>query len=101
VIAVEHHHATRPKNVVDLVYAARVVVVVTEHRDDRNRETGARIREDLGLFRKAVRREIAGEEDEVHVLRDRREHACEPIAQGLCGMDVACRGDPDRGVHRA
>ena len=80
---------------------SRVMVVVSEHRDDRNRETGARSREDLGLLGKTVRREIAGEQDEVRVLRDRREHAREPLAQRLGGVDVTRRSDPNRRVHTA
>ena len=61
----------------------------------------ARIREDLGLLGKTVGREIAGEQDEICVLRDRRERAREPLTQRLGGMDVARRRDPNRRIHGA
>ena len=52
-------------------------------------EAGACVREDARLLGEAVRREVAGEQDEVDVLRDRRERARQPFAQGLARVDVA------------
>ncbi len=56
--AVEHDDVSRTQRLLDLGRTSRVVVVVPEHRDDRNGDAGARVRENLGLLGKAVGREI-------------------------------------------
>ena len=76
VAPVEHDDARRPRDGRDLVAAARVVVVVSEHGDDRDLDRPAGVREHRGLLGQAVRRQVAGEQDEIRLLRDRpRTHA--------------------------
>ena len=78
---------------------ARVVVVVSEHGDDRRLDPPAGVREHLGLLREAVRRQVAGEQDEIHLLADLGERSLEAVSKRLGRMDVACRCDADGCRH--
>ena len=83
----------------DLVAAVRVVVVVPEHREDRHLEAAARVRENRGLVGQAVRRQVAGEEDELGPVRERGERALEALPQRLRGVDVGRGSDADALRH--
>ena len=51
------------------------------------------------LLRLAVRRQVAGEQDEVGLLGHRGERVRDPLAQRLGAVDVACGGDTDPFAH--
>ena len=59
----------------------------------------ARVREHRGLLGQPVRRQVAGEQDEVDSLRERGERPFEALAQRLGRVDVSCRGDANRRRH--
>ena len=73
--AVEHHDPGLLQHRRHLVRATRVVVVVAEHRQDRDVEVAHGVGEDRGLLRLAVRREVAGQQDEVHLTGQRAERS--------------------------
>ena len=74
--------------------------MVSEHRDDRDLERTARVGEDRRLLREAVRRQVAGEQDEVGSLFDSRERTLDPLAKRLSRVDVACGRDANGRGHR-
>jgi hypothetical protein len=76
-----------------------MVVVVAEDRDDRKLEAAAGIRENLGLLRQPVRRQIAGEQHKVGVAGECAEGTCDSLPERLCAVDVADCGDADRRCH--
>src|SRR6266511_2074291 len=67
----------------DLVAATRVQVVVAEDRADRNAKIAARVGQHLRLFQLTMRRQIAGEEDEIDLLLDRGERLFDPRTRRL------------------
>ena len=69
-----------------------MVVVVPEHRDDRRRRALARRAENARLLDEPVRRQIAGEQDELDVLHG-GEHPPEMLAVLVRRMEVADGGD--------
>ena len=68
--SVEDDDARGLENCPDLVAMARVVVVVSEHGDDRDLDRPAGVREHLGLLGEPMRGQVAGEQDEIHLLPD-------------------------------
>jgi len=100
VAAVEDDDAAFFEHGLDLVAAARVMIVVPEDRNDRSRERGAGVGEDGGLLGQPVRGEIAGEEHEVALFRDRGKRSLEAFSERLDRVDVACGGDSHRRLHR-
>jgi hypothetical protein len=79
--------------------------VVPEHRDDRDLEPPARVREHPGLVDLAVLGQVTGEEDEIGALLDVGEGLADPVGVVRPGVDVGRGGDPDgsggvaNGVH--
>ena len=72
-----------------------MVVVVPEHRHDRDVDTAAGVREDFRLLGQTVRRQVAGQEHELRLSGEGGERALEVLPQGLRGMDVGRGGDAD------
>jgi hypothetical protein len=74
----------------------RVVVVITEDRDDRDGKVAAGVGEHERLLRLPVRGQIAAEQDQVGVGLHAVEGSHRALPQGLGAMEVGCGGQPDR-----
>ena len=99
VLAIENVHSRGLEHVDDLDATIGMLVVVAEDGEDASRESTAGFCEHRGLLRQPVRREVAGEQHEVGVLRHCRERPPDVIAEGLGCVDVAGRCNPDRSGH--
>ena len=98
-VALEHRDTAVAERVGDLAAPPEVVVVVPEHGIQGRDQPAARVGEDGRLLRVAVRRQVAGEEDQVGLVVDRRERCLEPLPMGLARVDVAGGGDLDRALR--
>lgn len=87
--AVEHHDAAPAQCLDDVCLASGVVVVVAQNGDHGHAEPSAGVRQHGRLLGKAVRREIARDEDEVALRGDVCEGSRQMLAQSLAGVDVA------------
>ena len=94
--AVEDNDAGVGEGSGDLRGAVEMPVVVAEHRDHRQTQIPAGAGEDFGLARRAVRRQIPRQQDEVRLVPDGLERGAKLFLRPLPGMDVAGGGDPDR-----
>jgi hypothetical protein len=99
VAAVENDYAAQLERVGNLVGATRVVVVVPEYGDDRNRQCRARVGEHGSLFGQTVGRQVAREQDDIGVRGDRSEHPAEALTECLRSVDVSGSRDPDSASH--
>ena len=97
--AIEDDDAPSAQRLRDVVRAARVVIVIAEHRDDGNGEAPARIREHARLLGQAVRGEVAGEQHDIDLLGNCRERPRQPVAERLARVHVAGCGDANRSAH--
>ena len=95
VVALEHADAGVLEHGDHLVAAIRVIVVVAEHRVDRQLERTARVGEHGRLLGLAVRRQVAREQHDVRVPLQRRERVRDPLAQRLRAVDVSSGGNTD------
>jgi hypothetical protein len=97
--APEHRDPRLGQNGDHLVAAVQVVVVVAQDGDDRDRKVAAGVREHCGLLGVAVRRQVAGEQDQLCALGDRGERLSDVLAERLRAVDVACGGNANRPAH--
>ena len=94
-LALQHPHATRLEDLANDFGLVRLMVVIPEDGDDRNRQPGQFLREDLCLLGLSDPREVAGEQQHVGPLVDvldvlpERPRGVEPEVQ------VARRGHAD------
>jgi hypothetical protein len=95
--AVEHDDAGLLEHRSHLARAVRVPVVVAEHGQHRQLELAARVGHDRRLLRLPVRREVAGQQQEVGASLERAERGGGPLAvvRALAEVDVPGRSDPD------
>jgi hypothetical protein len=71
--------------------------VIAEHREDGRRQAPAGVGEHPGLLDLTRRREVAGEQDHVGLVRDALERLHGAPARRLGRVDVAGRRDADHG----
>ena len=100
-LALEKPDSRPAEHLSELVGAARMVVVVAEHGEDRHVELPARSGDHLGLLRLAARREIAGEQDDVGLAAEIRERALDALGAHVRGVDVGCGRNPHHAPHVA
>jgi hypothetical protein len=81
--AADHPHACVGQRGRELLDLRAVPVMVAEHREDRGRQPSDELREHPGLVELAVGRQVAREEDRVHVAVDMGEGALERVAVRL------------------
>src|SRR5262249_21696383 len=77
----------------------RLPVVVSEHRDHRDLDGGARVRDGRHLVDLPVLGQVARQQHEVRLLLDALERLTHAVALRRAGMDVAGGGDPHRLSH--
>ena len=82
-----------------VVAMARMVIVVSEHGDDRDLDRPAGVREHLGLLGESMGGQVPGEQDEIHLLPDLSERSLQAFSKRLSGMDVAGRSHTDGCRH--
>ena len=99
VAPIEDEHAGLFEYVRDLVAATGMVVVVSEDRDDRDRDGTTRPREHGCLLGEAVCRQVTCEQHEVGLIRDLGERPLQALSERLDGMDVARCGDANGRGH--
>ena len=79
----------------DLARTVRVVVVISEDRDDGHAAAAPHIGEHLSLLGQPVRGQVAREEDQIRVRYDVREGGLDLGPRLLTAMDVCRRGHAD------
>ena len=100
VIALEDHHAGRAQSRGHVVRPTGVMIVVAEHRHDRERrDDPAGVGEHRCLLGHPVGGQIAGEQHEVGLLGELGERLRDALAMLLGGMEVARRRDTDHRDH--
>jgi hypothetical protein len=93
--AVEDGDSGRRQHVDDLAGPVCVPVMVAEHGRDGEGEVAAGVGKHLGLLRLAQGRQVAGDEDGVHLPGNLRECGGDGSPVVLAAVNVARRGDPD------
>src|SRR4051794_2882775 len=100
VVAVEHVDAAVGERRRHLVAAVGVPVVVAEYGEDGHLRVAGRVGEDRRLLGLAVRREVAGQEDEVDAAAEALEGRGPVLAVAVAAaVDVAGGGDPHAAVR--
>jgi hypothetical protein len=93
--AVEHRHPRVLERSGHLLGPRAVVVVVPQDGQHRLGHSAARVGKRGRLLNEPVRREVAGEQDEVGLVHQGAERALEVLPPFLRGVDVSHRGDAE------
>lgn len=97
-VAVEEADPGVREHLPELVGLARVVVVVAEHGEDRDVEQPTCRSERFRLLRLSVRRQIAGEKDDVGLAFQLGEAALDALATRVGRVDIGGRSNPHHGA---
>jgi len=73
-------------------------IVIPEHRDNRHTQAVRRLGERLGLLGLTLRRQIAGEQDEIRLALDGGERLGNTRTGRLGGVQIPGCGDPHHGL---
>jgi hypothetical protein len=96
-LAIEHPHADVLERVRHDLGRARLEVVVAQHRNDRHRNGGQFVGQDVRFLGVAVVGEVAGQQQRIGRLGSLREEAAQRAGRILVHVDVA----HDREAHAA
>lgn len=94
-LAIEHAHSRTGKNAHDLIRFSRFVIMVAEHRNDRNPRCGQAVDQHMRLFRQAVISQIAAQDQHICVLRRMLKERAQVASRVFRAMQIANRRQPN------